>query len=149
MVTGIFCLILSSGCAGKNRGFMSQTSDATTNFSQTWEATTNLTFGGQTSDATTDSTCDSDKSEMFLRNKPLNAFVAQNMDNLVVEIASGGGESLNTLAEIIDIPSEDHRIFFDELQENFDRVYPSADITHTEFIRNIARIVEQMPSRDK
>ena len=128
---------------------MTQTCDATSNFSQTWEVTTNLTFGGQTSDATTDSTCDNNRTEKFLNDKRLNHFVARNMDNLVVEIASGGGEALDTLAEMVEVSLKDRRKFFNALQDNFEDVYTSASITHEALVRNIAGILERMSYEEK
>jgi len=101
--------------------------------SQTAAHTSNHTFGNQ-SFGITSGTLGCGSAEGFARNETLNKFVAENMDNLASDIASGKGESLDTLAELIELPAEKRPAFFAALQGDFDKIYPSAQVTHTEVI---------------
>ena len=111
--------------------------------SQTAAATTNGTFGNQTFGIST-GTLGCDRPDNFVQNEKVNIFVSENMDNLATDIASGKGESLNTLAELINMPSEKRPVFFTALQNNFDKIYPSSTVTHKEVIENIAKVIEQI-----
>lgn len=111
--------------------------------SQTAAATTNGTFGNQTFGIST-GTLNCDRPANFVQNEKVNMFVAENMDNLAVDIAAGKGESLNTLADLIQMPTEKRPAFFTALQSNFDKVYPGTQVTHKDVIENIAKIVAQI-----
>ena len=71
----------------------------------------------------------------------MNVFVADNMDNLAIDIAQGQGESLDALAEIANIPAQKRPAFFAALQNNFDTIYPTAEITNETVVNSIAKIV--------
>ncbi|MDM8551891.1 DUF3015 family protein, partial [Desulfobacterales bacterium HSG2] len=101
------------------------------------------TFGNQ-SFGITSGTLGCDSPQGFTRNETLNKFVAENMDNLASDIASGKGESLDTLAELIELPAEKRPAFFAALQGDFDKIYPSAQVTHTEVIEKIASIIREI-----
>ncbi len=111
--------------------------------SQTAAATTNGTFGNQTFGIST-GTLGCDRPDNFVQNEKVNIFVSENMDNLAADIAYGKGESLNTLAELINMPSEKRPALFTALQSNFDKIYPSSDVTHKQVIENIANIATQI-----
>ncbi len=72
----------------------------------------------------------------------MNIFVADNMDALAVDIAQGNGESLDALAEIAAIPEEKRPIFYSTLQQNFDRIYISADVTNDNVVNEISQILD-------
>ncbi len=80
----------------------------------------------------------------FLKNERLSQFVSENMDNLATEMASGQGESLETLAELAEIPVEKRADFFVALQENFDAIYPSPQVTHVSVVEKIIDIIGQI-----
>ena len=71
--------------------------------------------------------------------KQLNNFVAENMRNLAQDIAQGQGESLEAICSILEI--EDSDTFNSKLQENFNQIYTSDEITHQEVIINMKRVV--------
>lgn len=50
-------------------------------------------------------------------------FVASNMDQLSSEVAKGGGEYLNVLAELMGIADEDRAAFQIVAQQNYDRLF--------------------------
>lgn len=68
----------------------------------------------------------------------VNAYVAQNMDNLATDIAKGDGEYLNTLATLMKI--ENKQAFKDNLNKNFCNIFTSKDITSDEVVANIYKI---------
>jgi len=71
----------------------------------------------------------------------LNIFVADNMDELAVDIAKGEGESLDALAEIANIPADQRPNFYSDLQKNFDRIYASDDVTNENVANEISTIL--------
>ena len=66
---------------------------------QVLAATTNGTSGSQTFGITS-GTSNCDKPSNFVSNDKLNQFVAQNMDELAMDISAGQGETLNTVANV-------------------------------------------------
>ena len=149
MVLAIFFLIANVAYAGSTRqncgcGLGSMLFEGQNGLmSQTAAYTTNGTFGNQ-SLGITSGTLGCDSPQSFTKNETLNIFVAENMDNLASDIASGKGESLDTLAELIELPAEKRPAFFAALQGDFDRIYPSAQVTHTDVIEKIASIVREI-----
>jgi hypothetical protein len=68
-------------------------------------------------------------------------FVADNMDALAQDMASGRGEAVSTLAELMDISVEKRADFYTLLQANFNNIYTSASVEYSDVIDNINRIV--------
>jgi len=67
-------------------------------------------------------------------------FVAGNMDNLARDIAMGEGETLNTLAELMEVPVAKRAGFYATLQANFSRIYTSETVEAAEVIDNIVTV---------
>jgi hypothetical protein len=108
--------------------------------SQTCAATTNGTFGNQTFGITS-GTSECDQFSTWAANEKVNKFVADNMDNLAVDIARGQGEYLNTLAVLMEVPETERASFYLTLQTHFSDIYTSDSVTHTDLIRNIETVV--------
>jgi hypothetical protein len=106
---------------------------------QVLAVTTNGTFGNQTFGITS-GTLDCDQPVSLVSNEKLNIFVAGNMDNLAKDIAMGQGESLATLAELLEISGENQDYFFANLQSNFANIFTSENITHADVIRNVLTV---------
>lgn len=107
-------------------------------FFQVLAATTNGSFGNQTFGITTGS-ADCEKASSFASNEELNRFVAKNMDNLASDIAVGQGEYLESLAVLMNIPSEERTGFYYTLQANFSKIF-SGDVDHVDVLENIAKV---------
>jgi hypothetical protein len=90
--------------------------------SQTMQATTNGTFGNQTFGITS-GTLECDQPAKFVQNERLLAFTADNMDLLARDIAAGQGETLDTVAELLEVPVAERPAFATTLQGNFDRIF--------------------------
>jgi len=104
---------------------------------QVLAATTNGTFGNQTFGITT-GTLNCNKPYTIVSNEKIEKFVADNMDALAVDIASGSGENLDTLSALMNI--EDRVSFSKTLKANFSKIYSSSDVTSAEVIDAIAVI---------
>jgi hypothetical protein len=98
------------------------------------QATTNGTLGNQTFGITSGTSgCQKAK---FVMNERAEEFVASNMDQLAKEIAMGHGESVDTLAELLQV--EDKAVFAAALQANYNRIYASDKTDMAEVLDNIS-----------
>ena len=78
------------------------------------------------------------KKTKFVMNERAEEFVASNMDILAKEISVGHGESLDTLAELLEV--EDKATFSAALQANYNSIYTSQKVEMSEVLDNIATI---------
>ena len=98
------------------------------------QATTNATSGNQTFGITSGTSgC---KKTKFVMNERASEFVASNMDTLAKEIAVGHGESVDTLAELLNI--EDKVAFASALQANYNNIYSSQSVKMADVLDNIS-----------
>ena len=109
--------------------------------SQTLAATTNGICGNQTFGITS-GTLDCEQHTALVQNKAIRKFVADNMDSLAKNIAMGHGESLTTLAEMMEIPNDERTEFYYTLQFNFDAIFPAADVTPLDVVKNIDSVLK-------
>ena len=111
--------------------------------SQTLAATTNGTFGNQTFGITSGtSNCEQYKS--FSYNEKVDTFVAENMDNLAMDIARGQGEYVNTLAVLMEVPDAKKAWFRSQLQAHFSDIYTSDKVTHSDVVQNILVVAQAL-----
>jgi hypothetical protein len=96
--------------------------------SQSLQATTNGTFGTQTFGITS-GTLGCEQPANIIKNDKTLAFTSDNMDLLARDIASGQGETLDTLAELMEIPASDRPGLYTNLQFNFDQIFVTGDET--------------------
>ncbi len=100
------------------------------------QATTNGTSGNQTFGITSGTSgC---KKTKFVMNERASEFVASNMDQLAKEAAIGQGESVDTLAELLNV--KDKAAFATTLQKNYNSIYTSSDVKMADVLDNIATI---------
>jgi len=98
------------------------------------QATTNGTSGNQTFGITSGTSgC---KKTKLVMNERAEEFVASNMDTLAKEISVGHGESIDTLAELLNI--EDTAAFSASLQANYNSIYTSEKVEMNDVLDNIA-----------
>ncbi|MBI3594815.1 MAG: DUF3015 family protein [Nitrospirae bacterium] len=103
-------------------------------------ATTNGTLGNQTFGITT-GTSNCGKGVINTSANPsIIQFVENNMDNLAKEIALGQGESLDTLAELMDIPSEGRSAFNENLQSHYSSIFPNDHVVVAGVVNNIIAV---------
>jgi hypothetical protein len=58
------------------------------------------------------------------------------MDNLAKDIAQGRGESLDTFAELLQVPVDQRPAFNAKLQQNFDKIFTSSSVELAAVIDN-------------
>ena len=97
--------------------------------------TSNVT-GSQTFGITT-GTSNCAKPNNFVSNDKLNRFVSENMDELAMDISSGKGETLSTVAKLMNV--ENTPEFSAKLQANFSTIYSSENVTSATVIDSIAK----------
>lgn len=111
--------------------------------SQVFAVTTNSIFGNQTFGISS-GTLGCDRPAAFVRTEEVNRFVSENMDNLAVDIATGQGESLDALSEMIRVPAEKRDAFYTALQANFETIYPTPQVTRDHVVEQIATVYAQL-----
>jgi len=70
----------------------------------------------------------------------LHEFVAANMDSLAADMAAGQGESLGTLAELMDVPELERHGFYSTLKENFESIFTGQNVQSAQVINNILKV---------
>ena len=103
---------------------------------QILQATTNGTFGNQTFGITS-GTLECERPATIAASDQLIKFVYANMDNLANDIATGSGESLATLAELMKVSENDFGKFCLTLKTNFDFIFNSGT-------ENVATVLDRI-----
>jgi hypothetical protein len=106
---------------------------------QTFQATTNGIYGNQTFGVTT-GTSDCVQPKNFVSNQQLNEFMVANMDNLARDIAQGRGETLDTFAELMGVPTEKRPEFYSQLQSGFTRIFTAPGVQMASVMDNISTV---------
>ncbi|AXX84208.1 MULTISPECIES: DUF3015 family protein [Aliarcobacter] len=112
--------------------------DQSTTIMQVLAATTNGTSGNQTFGITS-GTLNCKQPASFVSNDKLHRFINENMDELAMDISVGNGETLNTVATLMNI--EDRATFASKLQANFTTIYSGENVSSAEVIDNIAKLI--------
>ena len=100
------------------------------------QATTNGTSANQTFGITSGtSNC---KKVKLVMNERAAEFVASNMDQLTREIALGQGESVNTLAELMNVDNKE--AFASTLQANYNSIYTNDKVEMADVLDNISAL---------
>ncbi len=107
---------------------------------QVFIVTTNGTSGAQTFGITS-GTSNCDQPSAIVLNERLEEFVVANMDGLAKDIAAAEGETLDTLAELMEISTSDRAQTFAKLQSSFSTIYSSSDVTAATVVDAIYNIV--------
>lgn len=104
---------------------------------QVLAVTTNGTIGNQTFGITS-GTVGCTKPAKIVSNEKAKSFIADNMDTLAMDISSGKGESIETLATLLKVT--DKAAFKAKLQSNFSNIYSSSDVTTAQVIDSIVAV---------
>jgi hypothetical protein len=106
---------------------------------QAFQATTNGTSGNQTFGISS-GTSECKQPEKFAQNERLNEFVYANLDTLAKDIAQGGGESVQTLAELMQVPPEKREAFYRNLQTHFAEIFPRENVEYAQVVDTIVTL---------
>ena len=110
---------------------------------QVFMATTNGTFGSQTfgiSSGTSGCTNDG----VIMKNKHVN-LASGAFDSLKQEMAQGQGEHLASLAVLLGVPEDKQPLFFSLIQEKYNSLVPSEDVTAVVVLQSIQEAMAQHP----
>jgi len=113
--------------------------DATDTFATQLLAVTTNSMGTQTTGILT-GTGGCRQPKRLVSDERLHEFVASNMDSLAADMASGQGESLDTMAELMSVPEPDRPVFYATLQSNFRSIFTSRDVRPAQVIDNILKV---------
>ena len=131
---GLSTLIYANDNTGCGLGSIVMRDQSTTAL-QIMAVTSNVT-GSQTFGITT-GTSNCAKPNNFVSNEKLIRFVSENMDELAMDISSGKGETLSTVAKLMNV--ENTPEFSAKLQANFSTIYSSENVTSATVIDSIAK----------
>jgi hypothetical protein len=106
---------------------------------QTFQATTNGTYGNQTFGITS-GTSECSQPKNFVSNQQINEFMVANMDNLARDIAQGRGETLDAFAELMGVPTEKRPEFYSQLQSGFTKIFTSPGVQMASVMDNISTV---------
>lgn len=105
--------------------------------SQSMQATTNGVFGTQTFGISS-GTSECSQPARIASTERLMEFTVANMDTLARDIAAGQGESLQTLAELLEVPAEQRSAFYANLQGNFGNIFVNGEEDAATFLDRVA-----------
>lgn len=69
------------------------------------------------------------------------AYVDANMNRLALDMSRGQGESLNSLASLIGVAPADQVAFNSTLQNNFNQVFSSSNVTSNEVVAGLKNVL--------
>lgn len=72
-------------------------------------------------------------------------YAAISFDNIARDAAMGGGESLDTLAALLEVDAADRPALAGLAQAHFDELFPSDHVTSNEMLETLDRLMAQDP----
>lgn len=75
-------------------------------------------------------------------NSRVKQYVSDNMDQLALEMATGNGQSLNALADLMNVPAAKRGDVFAKFQNNFDRIFTSDKVGADDVVKNMADVLK-------
>lgn len=66
-----------------------------------------------------------------------NVFVAHNYDNIARDAAQGGGEHLQSLAQLMNMPAGDAEHFYHVAQLNYDQLFGDTSTDHEQWLQKL------------
>lgn len=105
-------------------------------------ATLNGIAGNQTFGISS-GTLNCEKKANFAGKERLEPFVQSNIDSLAKDIAIGRGESLDALAELMEVPHKERGVVYAKLHANFSNIFPSEQVEAADVIDHIMVVMNQ------
>ncbi len=106
---------------------------------QSLAVTTNGTSANQTFGITS-GTSECEKPSKIASTERMNEYVLANLDNLAKDIARGGGETVDGLADLMGIPEAERAAFVARLQGEFGRIFPNPDVDYAYVVDAIVEV---------
>jgi hypothetical protein len=82
-----------------------------------------------------------DTNDTITADAQLRKFAAGNIDRLSRDMAVGGGESLDVLAGLLGVTTDDRPVFAQAVQANFATLFPSDDTTVGEMLNSLDAVM--------
>lgn len=76
-------------------------------------------------------------------NDRLNEFAYRNLDDLARDIAAGKGETVTTVADLLNVPAASRPAFYRNLQARFAEIFPSPAVETAHVVETITTIAAQ------
>lgn len=111
-------------------------------FPQVLAVTTNGSFGNQTF-AITSGTSGCTKDGVVTSSWASKAFIGSNINKLAMDASRGEGESIDSLASIMNVASEDKAHFSAALQSNFAQIFPNKDADTETVVAGLKSVLSQ------
>ena len=121
-----------AGCGWGTLAFRGQTGVA----AKVLAATTNGLLGNQTFGISS-GTAGCKRGGTVTADARINMYASANIDQLASDMASGRGESLDTLAQLIGVEDADKPAFFSLAKRNFGALFPSDQVSAGEMIGSL------------
>jgi Protein of unknown function (DUF3015) len=112
---------------------------------QVLAATTNGTSGNQTFGISSETSGCAPGGEVNLPQKTA-MFIGPNMNRLAQDMSRGNGETLASLADVMDIDPADRPAFYAATQRNFVRIMPTETVTSGEVLASLYAVMNEDPS---
>lgn len=74
------------------------------------------------------------------------AYVDANMNKLARDMSRGQGESLDTLASLLNVTSNDKEIFASALKANFNQIFASDSVTYETVLASLRNVLVENPA---
>ena len=111
-------------------------------FPQILAVTTNGSTGNQTFGISS-GTLGCDSNGTITASEKMRMFASSNMENLAKDMAAGQGESLTTMADLLGISAADRPAFYAATKTNFDRIFPTPDVTAEQVIDSLRTVMAE------
>lgn len=111
---------------------------------QVFAATTNGTFGTQTFGITSETSGCAPNGKVSL-NQRTSMFIGPNINRLAQDMSRGNGETLASLADVMQIAPEDRSAFFAATQKNFERIMPNENATAEDMTEGLFAVLNADP----
>ena len=79
----------------------------------------------------------------YVSNDRLNEFAYKNLDDLARDISAGNGETVTTVAVLLNVPVESRPAFYRNLQARFTEIFPSPAVETAHVVDAITTIAAQ------
>ena len=110
--------------------------------SQVLAVTTNGTSGNQTFGISS-GTLGCEEGGVVQASAAVNMFAGNNLDTLSRDMSVGQGESLESLATLMDINAEDKSTFYTAARENYGKIFSADDITAGKMLENLYTVMAE------
>lgn len=112
-------------------------------FPQVFAATTNGTLGTQTFGISSETLGCSPHGKVAIPDKRTVMFIGPNLDRLAQDMSRGEGETLASLADVMQIAPQDRTAFYATAQSNFDRIIPNENATAGEIAASLYAVMSE------